>query len=87
MVGTTPGSGSYGNQTTQSGQTGNVKYNTPPSQVASQISDGDEFILLKRSRQGSEPQVWSSGDPQQTQQMFRDIEAKVQSESLETTSR
>jgi hypothetical protein len=71
----------YGSGSSSSAQ--NVHFNTPPAQVTSQINDGDEFILLKRSRQGDEPQVWSSGDQKQTQQMFRDVQTNVG--SLETT--
>lgn len=63
-----------------------INYNTPPSLVANQINDGDQFILVKRSRQGDEPQVWTSGDQQQTQQMFRDLQAHVQVGSLESTT-
>lgn len=46
-------------------------YNTPAVQAAGQVHDGDEFILITRSRQSQEFNVWSSGDEQQTEQLYR----------------
>jgi len=60
----------------------NLNYNTPASVIASKVNDGGEFILITRAGQSTDPQVWSSGDPQQTQQMFKHLQSKVQVDSL-----
>jgi hypothetical protein len=58
-----------------SGTSTGIKYNTPATVVSSQLNDGDRFILIKQSRQSDQPQVWSSGDSQETQQMFRTLQS------------
>lgn len=44
-------------------------YNTSAVQVGNQIRDGDEFVLLVRSKQGEGFQAWSSGDQETTPQI------------------
>lgn len=67
-----------------SNQTQNVKYNTPTAVVGNQLTDGTEFIVIARSRQSQDLQVWSSGDPEQTQSMFREARSTI--DSLQPTS-
>jgi outer membrane lipopolysaccharide assembly protein LptE/RlpB len=56
----------------------NVNYNTTPTSVTSQLQDaGTQFIVIARSRQSDQLQVWSSGDEQQTQAMFREARSTV----------
>lgn len=61
-------SSTLGAQTTK-----NVTYGIMPEQVTKQLQDAGnhEFIVITRTRGSSEPQVWSSGDPSQTQNLFR----------------
>lgn len=49
----------------------NMHYDTPAIQVGNQVRDGDEFVLVTRSRQGEGFQVWSSGDKQVTEQLYK----------------
>lgn len=55
-----------------------VTFNTTAIEVGNKVSDGQEFLLITRSRQGEDFQVWSSGDPQQTEQMYRQAHSKFQ---------
>jgi adenosylmethionine-8-amino-7-oxononanoate aminotransferase len=48
-----------------------INYNTPAVALGNQVSDGDEFILIKRSYQGDGFQAWSSGDSEVTQQLMQ----------------
>lgn len=62
------------NQSALGGQTSkNVTYGIMPDQVTKhlQSASNNEFIVITRTRGSSEPQVWSSGDPEQTQNLFR----------------
>lgn len=63
------GSGTTGNQ--------NMHYNTPPIQVGNVVRDGDQFLLLVKSRQSDEFQAWSSGDPTQTKDLFTQARKQV----------
>lgn len=71
-----------GSQTDQSSGrsaigSGNMHYNTPAVQVGNQIRDGDQFILLTKSRQSEEFQVWTSGDQTQTRDLFNQARRQV----------
>lgn len=46
-------------------------YNTPAIQVGNEVRDGDEFVLITRSSQGEGFKMWSSGDRQVTEQLYR----------------
>jgi hypothetical protein len=61
-----------------------INYNAAPTSVTSQLQSGTEFIVIARTRQGEQPQVWSSGDEQQTQSMFREVRQLV--DTLQPTS-
>lgn len=65
-----------------SSSTQQMNYDTPAIQVGNAVRDGDQFVLLVKSRQSSEFQVWSSGDPQETKQLFR--QARTQVDQLTT---
>lgn len=56
--------------------TDKITYNVMPEQAVKQLqSDGNtgEFLLIKLPRQGEEPQVWSSGDKEQTAHLFNNV--------------
>jgi hypothetical protein len=55
----------------------NMHYNTPAVQVGNQIRDGDQFILLTKSRQSDEFQVWTSGDETQARDLFSQARRQV----------
>lgn len=55
----------------------NMHYSTPAIQVGNSVRDGDQFILLVKSRQSDEFQVWSSGDPTQTADLFTQARRQV----------
>jgi hypothetical protein len=74
----------YGSSST-TGQSAATKFNTPAAVVGTKVSDGDEFILITRSRQSDQPQIWSSGDQQQTEQLFRQVQSHMV-DSLQPTS-
>jgi hypothetical protein len=57
---------------------GTVQYDTPPAVLSSKITDGGTFIVISRTRQGEEPQVWATGDEQQTQQLFDQVARMAQ---------
>jgi hypothetical protein len=70
-------------QNNQSSGSQNVTYSTPPVSVGNQLTDGDEFILIKSSRQG-DVRVWTSAqDSTQAQHLYR--QASEQFGKLETT--
>jgi hypothetical protein len=80
------------NQSTQSGafstlgSTGKQhNYNTPAVQIGNAIRDGDEFVLLVRSRQSDGFQVWSSGDEQVTEQLYKQAAPTVAMKEPTTT--
>lgn len=64
-----------------SGQTSvrnaNVNFGVMPEQIIKELqgatssSSGSDFIVIQRVRQGEEPKVWSTGDPEQTKNLFR----------------
>jgi hypothetical protein len=62
---------SFGSSTTGTSSKSNMNYNTPAIQVGNAVRDGDQFVLLVKPRQGSEIQVWSSGDDTQTTDLIR----------------
>lgn len=57
--------------------TGQMHYNTPPIQAGNQVKDGDQFVLLVKSRQSENFKVWSSGDPAQTKDLFSQARRQV----------
>lgn len=63
--------------------TARTHYNISPIQVGNEVRDGDEFILITRSRQSDGFQLWSSTDQQTTEQLYR--QAAVQVLGLQTT--
>lgn len=52
-------------------------YNISPIQVGNEVRDGDEFILITRSRQSEGFQLWSSTDQQETEQLYRQAAVQV----------
>lgn len=56
-------------------QQGNVTYSVMPEQIRKQLATDTtgEFIVIRRARQGDEPQVWSTGDRDLTEQVFRQV--------------
>lgn len=78
MTGSNQGQGSAIGGTSPIGKsTGNMHYETPAIQVGNQVRDGDQFVLLVKSRQGDEFQVWSSGDQTQTKDLFNQARRQV----------
>jgi hypothetical protein len=66
------------------GTTGqSANYNVSAVQIGNTVRDGDEFVMVIRSHQGQGFQVWSSGDKQQTEQLYK--QAARQIAGLETT--
>lgn len=65
-------------------QSDNMHYNTPAIQIGNEVRDGDEFVLVTRSRQGDGFHVWSSSDKDVTEQLYR--QAARQIAGLETAS-
>jgi hypothetical protein len=55
----------------------NMHYNTPPIQIGNAVRDGDQFLLLVKSRQSAQFQVWSSGDPTQAKDLFTQARKQV----------
>lgn len=56
-------------------QAGNITYGVMPEQIASKLTDnpGTDFLVIQRVRQGEEPKVWSTGDPEQTSHLFNQV--------------
>lgn len=58
-------------------QQGNVTHGVMPEQIvkelqaAAQSAPGTDFIVIQRVRQSEEPRIWSTGDPEQTKDLFR----------------
>ena len=73
----TTGSGSRSAIGGSSSDNQNMHYNTPPATVGNKISDGDQFLLLVKSRQSDEFQVWTSGDPTQAKDLFSQARRQV----------
>lgn len=71
------------NPSSTGGTGSSTHYNTPAIQVGNEVRDGDEFILITRSKQSEGFQMWSSGDEQVTEQLFK--QATRQLAGLETT--
>lgn len=61
-----------------------TNYHTPAAAIANLVNDGTEFILITRTRQGTGFKVYSSGDKEVTQQLFR--QARSQVDQLEPTA-
>jgi hypothetical protein len=69
------------NTSFSAGSTGqSINYNTPAIQVGNQVRDGDEFVLLVRSNQGSGFKAWSSGDETVTNQLMQQATRQLQTE-------
>lgn len=66
-----------GSSSTNQSSQQNMNYNAQPSQITSQVRNGDQFILLVKSHQSEDFKVWSSGDPQQTTQLFQQARRQV----------
>lgn len=66
-----------GGSDSSSSTKGNMHYNTPAIQVGNAVRDGDQFILLVKSRQSDEFQLWSSGDPTQAKDLFTQARRQV----------
>jgi hypothetical protein len=49
---------------------GSGEFNVPPAILSSKITDGGTYIVIARGRQGDVPQMWSTGDQEQTQHLF-----------------
>lgn len=60
-----------------------LHYNTPAIQVGNEVRDGDEFVLVTRSRQSDGFQIWSSADKDVTEQLYR--QAATQLLDMQTT--
>ena len=54
-------------------QTNSTHYNTPAVQVGNTIRDGDSFVLIRTNSTGGQPEVWSSGNQQETQKLFEQV--------------
>lgn len=58
-------------------QTGNVTHGVMPEQIVKELQaattayPGAEFLVIQKVRQGEEPRIWSTGDPEQTKDLFR----------------
>jgi hypothetical protein len=59
-------------------------YNTPAIQIGNAVRDGDEFVLLVRSRQSEGFQVWSSGDKETTEQLYTQAKPSITSKDMAT---
>lgn len=69
--------GAIGNEQGRTGTgtgTGNITYGVMPEQALKDLQNkpGADFIVIQRVHQSEEPTVWASGDPTQTQALFRD---------------
>jgi hypothetical protein len=65
------------NRTSRTGQTGfsqldktQAEFNVPPSVISSKLTDGGEYLVISRTRQGETPKIWSTGDQEQTQHLY-----------------
>lgn len=47
-----------------------LHYNTTAVQIGNTVRDGDEFVMLVRSKQGEGFQVWSSADKYDTPRLI-----------------
>jgi hypothetical protein len=70
--------GAIGGSSSIGRDTSKYHYNTPAVQVGNQIRDGDEFVLLVRSKQSDGFTAWSSADetttPQLVQQAMKQLD-------------
>jgi hypothetical protein len=48
-----------------------MHYNTSAVQIGNAVRDGDDFVLLTRSKQGEGFQVWSSTDKTATEPLLK----------------
>lgn len=71
---TTTGRGAIGGT---SQQQGNITYSVMGEQLVKNLQQaqrdnpGTDFIVIQRVRQGESPKVWSTGDQEQTKDLFR----------------
>lgn len=63
--------------------TSRAEFNVPPAVLSSKLTDGGDYIVISRTRQGEEPKIWSSGDQQQAQHLF---DAFTRSMNLQPTT-
>lgn len=73
----TSGTSAIGGGSQSSSTKPQMNYNTPAATIGNQISDGDQFLVLKKSRQSDEFTVWSSGDDVQTLDLFTQARRQV----------
>lgn len=58
-------------------QVGNVTHSVMGEQLITQLQNavktnpGSEFLIVQRTRQGEDPTIWSTGDTEQTKDLFR----------------
>lgn len=82
----TSGRGAIGAQ-----QQGNITHGVMPEQVVKELQaattayPGSEFLVIQRTRQSDEPRIWSTGDPEQTKALFRQVSNAFQTERESAT--
>ena len=50
---------------------GRVQYETPTAVLANKFNDGTDFIVIARGKQSEDPLIWSTGDREQTEELYR----------------
>lgn len=65
-------------QTTTTGTTTNHSFNVAPALLQNKVEDRGEFILIRRNYGSEQPQIWSTGDEEFTQQLLRQVSSEVQ---------
>jgi hypothetical protein len=56
----------------------NISHGVMPEQLVNKLRDattanpGSDFVVIQKLRQGEPAQVWSTGDQEQTQSLFRE---------------
>jgi hypothetical protein len=81
------GSGSGAFSTLGAQQQGNITYSVMAEQLTKQLQQSGgtgEFVLVHRQRGSELPTVWSSGDPQQTQALYRAGTEVIEKEPVRT---
>lgn len=67
-------------------QQGNVTYSVMSEQVIQKLTDSPnaEFIVIQRTHQSHQPEVWSSGDQEQTRSLLSQVSQFFLSEAQRT---
>lgn len=47
-----------------------AEFNLPPAVLSSKLTDGGTYLVIGINRQGQEPQIWGTGDQEQTQHLY-----------------